>query len=114
MIRELDQHALSDQLSQTLLYHEAGKVTKSLGLLYEAHLPGAAIGSICRILSSKDPHSDAGIDAEVVGFRDKRVMLMPFDDAPGVNNDSLVVLKKRNSTIPVGAALLGRVIDGKG
>ena len=51
---------------------------------------------------------------EQIGFRDKRVILMPFDDASGVNNDSLVVLRKRASTVTVGPGLLGRVIDGSG
>lgn len=103
-----------DRLDQALLYHEAGKVTKSLGLIYEAHLPGAAVGSLCRILRGNDPRSTEGVDAEVIGFRDKRVMLMPYEDARGVNNDSLVVLRQKLSTVPVGDALLGRVIDGMG
>ena len=114
---EIDPPTYDDRLRRALLYHEAGKVTKSLGLLYEAHLPGASVGSLCRILSSDQTGlggSDDGVDAEVIGFRDKRVMLMPFEDAPGVNNDSLVVLRKKSSTVAVGDALLGRVIDGRG
>lgn len=103
-----------DVLSRALLYHAAGKVTQSLGLLYEAHLPGAAVGSLCRILHRNDPKSEHGVDAEVIGFRDKRVMLMPFEDVSGVNNDSLVVLRNRASTVSVGDALLGRVLDGRG
>lgn len=110
----IDREAHEERLNHALLYHEAGKVTKSLGLIYEAHLPGASVGSICRILSSNDPHSKAGVDAEVVGFRDKRVMLMPFEDVRGVNNDSLVVLEKHHSSLRVGEGLLGRVLDGKG
>jgi flagellum-specific ATP synthase len=103
-----------ERLDQALIHHSAGKITKSMGLIYEAHLPGASVGSICRILTTDDPKSDRGVDAEVIGFRDKRVMLMPFDDPSGVNNDSLVVLRKRASTVPVGQALLGRVLDGLG
>ena len=111
---EVDSSNYDDRLSQTLLYREAGKVTKSLGLIYEAHLPGASVGSICRILSSSDPKSDEGVDAEVIGFRDKKVILMPFEETSGVNNDSLVLLKKNASTVSVGDALLGRVLDGRG
>ncbi len=110
----LDQVKYDDRLGQTLIYESAGKVTKSQGLIYEAHLPGAAVGSICRILTNDDPSSSVGVDAEVIGFRDKRVTLMPFDDAQGVNNDSLVILKKRSSTVSVGDGLLGRVLDGRG
>lgn len=110
----IDAEGVNEKLGRALLYHEAGKITKSVGLIYEAHLPGASVGSICRILASRDPQSNAGVDAEVIGFRDKRVILMPFEEAPGVNNDSLVVLRERASTASVGGCLLGRVIDGRG
>jgi flagellum-specific ATP synthase len=111
---DLDPEKYRDRLDQALVYHSAGKITKSLGLIYEAHLPGASVGSICRILASDDPTDERGVDAEVIGFRDKRVMLMPFEDPVGVNNDSLVVLRKKASTAAVGDALLGRVLDGRG
>ncbi len=103
-----------DRVRDALIYREAGKVTKSLGLVYEAYLPGASVGSLCRILSERDISSEKGIDAEVIGFRDRKVILMPFEDAPGVNNDSLVVLKRRSSSFTVGPGLLGRVLDGRG
>jgi flagellum-specific ATP synthase len=107
---EFNQDRYLDRLDQALQYHEAGKVTKSLGLVYEAYLPGASIGSVVQIAS----HSRIPIEAEVVGFRDKRVMLMPFEDGHGINNDSRVVLKKKASTVGVGYSLLGRVLDGMG
>ena len=112
MSLEIDPKTYEEKLSRALLYNEAGKVTKSLGLIYEAHLPGASVGSICRIAHSS--FSDEGTDAEVIGFRDKKVLLMPFEDARGVNNDSLVILKQRASTVKVGNSLLGRVVDGQG
>jgi flagellum-specific ATP synthase len=111
---EVDHDKYQTRLDHALVYHSAGKITKSLGLIYEAHLPGAAVGSICRILTGDDPSNERGVDAEVIGFRDKRVMLMPFEDAMGVNNDSLVILRKKASTVEVGDALLGRVLDGRG
>ena len=111
---EIEAGAYQDRLGEALLYSEAGKITKSLGLIYEAHLPGAGVGSICRILDDPDPRSKNGVDAEVVGFRDKRVILMPFEDAPGVNNDSLVLLKQRSGAVEVGDAMLGRILDASG
>src|SRR2546423_14339100 len=110
----MDQAAIESRLSQALIYTEAGKITRSMGLMYEAHLPGAAIGSICRIQASHDSKSEEGIEAEVVGFRDKRVMLMPFEETQGISNGSLVILKRKSSTVAVGDALLGRVLDGRG
>jgi flagellum-specific ATP synthase len=99
------------RLSEALLYLEAGKVTKSVGMVFEAHLPGASVGSICKV------HVHPGaepIEAEVIGFRDRRVILMPFDDATGVNNDSRVILHRRGSTVRVSPALLGRVLNARG
>lgn len=104
----------NDLLRHALLYSEGGKVTRSMGLAFEAHLPGAALGSICQIITSGDPHTEVGVEAEVVGFRDKRILLMPFEDITGMNNDSLVLLKKRASTVTVSDDLLGRVLDGRG
>jgi flagellum-specific ATP synthase len=111
---QLNHDRYNEQLDQSLIYHSAGKITKSMGLIYEAQLPGAAVGSICRIIPSNDPKDPRGVEAEVIGFRDKRVMLMPFEDPVGVTNDSLVVLQKKASTVAVGEALLGRVLDGRG
>jgi flagellum-specific ATP synthase len=108
-----DQEQVLRNLSKCQPYL-AGKIKKSRGLIFEAHLPGAAVGSLCRILSGKDLRSQEGVDAEVVGFNDKRVVLMPYADAVGVSNDSLVVLRKATSSIPVANCLLGRVIDGLG
>ncbi|MGK5081689.1 FliI/YscN family ATPase [Bdellovibrionota bacterium FG-1] len=104
----------SDHVNRALLYRTVGRIIQSVGLVYEAHLPGAAVGSLCRILTTDDPYSDRGVDAEVIGFRDRRVMLMTFDEPEGVNNGSWVVLRKQASTVPVGQALLGRVLDGLG
>jgi flagellum-specific ATP synthase len=114
MSYQIDPLYYEERLAQTLLSTRAGKITKCLGLIYEAHLPGASVGSLCRILTGRQPDSDQGYDAEVIGFRDKRCILMTFEEAPGVNNDSLVVLKDRVSSVSVGAALLGRVLDGRG
>ncbi|MBL7716728.1 MAG: FliI/YscN family ATPase [Bdellovibrionales bacterium] len=111
---EFNKALYEDRLLRAIQYDEAGKITKSLGLIFEAHLPGASVGSICRILRGRDLHSQEGVDAEVIGFRDKRVLLMPFEDAAGVNNDSLVVIREKASTVSVGPELLGRVIDGRG
>ena len=103
-----------ERLAQALLYDEAGKITKTLGLLYEAYLPGASIGSICDIIMNERDSTCVPVEAEIIGFKDKRVYLMPFDQATGVNNDSIVKLKSRSSAFQVSRSLLGRVIDGRG
>jgi flagellum-specific ATP synthase len=103
-----------ERLSQAVLYDEAGKITRTLGLMYEAYLPGASIGSICDVILNEQDAYSKPVEAEIVGFKDKRVFLMPFDEVSGINNDSIVRLKQKNSSVPVARSLLGRVIDGRG
>jgi flagellum-specific ATP synthase len=110
----LESGAAFNRLMGARPWLEVGKITRSMGQLFEAHLPGASLGSVCKILHSRNPRMTDGLEAEVVGFRDKRVMLMPFDEAASVSTESLVVLTPRNTSVEVGAALLGRVIDARG
>ena len=114
MTYQISSQKYEDRLAQNVLYDEAGKITKTLGLLYEAYLPGGSIGSICEIvLNEHDPFS-VPIEAEVVGFKDKRVYLMPYDEVSGINHNSVVKLKSRASSFLMSESLLGRVIDGRG
>lgn len=114
---KLDHRFYDDQISKMILYRERGKLAKSVGLTFEGYLPGAAVGSIVRITSADKRESaddTPGVDAEVIGFKDKRVILMPLDDARGMSNTSRIILNEREAAIDVGDFLLGRVIDGKG
>lgn len=119
------QNEFLDRIGVHSPYRVAGKVVKSIGMIFEAVLPGASVGSVCRILTAEagtarplrldeSAHALPGVDAEVIGFREKRVVLMPFGDARGVSTDSVVVLKRSSPTIRLGNALLGRVLDATG
>ena len=113
----LDSRRYLEKLERAEIYSPVGKITKSMGLLFEAHLPGAAIGSLCKILRQdcRDATDlEGAVEAEVVGFRDKKVLLMPFWESKGMNNGSLVIIAQKSSTVRVGHSLLGRVIDGRG
>jgi flagellum-specific ATP synthase len=114
MTHLISEQTYEERLAQAMLYDEAGKITKTLGLLYEAYLPGASIGSICEIILNENDAHAKRIEAEIVGFKDKRVYLMPYDEVSGINNDSIVRLKARASSFQVSQSLLGRVIDGRG
>lgn len=92
----------------------SGRVLKSVGMVFEASLPNAKLGSICRILPEADSLEELGIDAEVIGFRDNRVVLMPFGDSRGIGTGSWVKLKKSSPVFRVGDALLGRVLNAQG
>ena len=54
-----------------------------------------------------------GISAEVVGFRENRLIVMPFSDTHGVMPGSAVFPRGRAFNVPVGPSLLGRVLDGE-
>ena len=103
-------------MSRMLLYRERGKLSKSVGLTFEGYLPGAAVGSIVRIVpaGASEINPLNSIEAEVVGFKDKRVILMPLEEGRGLSNTSKIILTETEASIPVGDFLLGRVIDGRG
>ena len=121
----MDSRAVLSALDSERSYFVAGKVTKSVGMVFEAMLPGASVGSLCRILA-QDPlnpiplrlgeklWSFPGVEAEVIGFREKRAVLMPFADPKGISTSSLVLLKRARATVSVGEAMLGRIIDAEG
>ena len=87
-----------------------GKVTQVVGLVIEGFCPDTAVGTLCEI----HPHSGEPIPAEVVGFRDNKTLLMPLGELRGVGLGSLISVRRRNASLKVGNALLGRVIDGLG
>lgn len=88
-----------------------GKVTNIVGLVVEGHGPGSSMGGMCEIYSKQ---MNTSIMAEVVGFRDKRVLLMPLGDLSGIGPGSTIIARKSHPSVKVGRELLGRVIDGMG
>lgn len=88
-----------------------GNVTRVIGLVIESRGPAVSVGDICYIESNR---AEEPIVAEVVGFRDNNVLLMPFGNMRGVAPGSRVISTGRPLTIGVGDALLGRVLDGYG
>jgi flagellum-specific ATP synthase len=88
-----------------------GKVTKVVGLLIEANGPMSMLGTICDIYPNG---SAAKVSAEVLGFKDDKVLLMPLEEFRGIAPGSRVVAKQQRALIGVSRELLGRVIDGLG
>lgn len=97
-----------DDIESTRL---CGNVTRVIGLVIESRGPTVSIGDICHIESS---HMREPIVAEVVGFRDNNVLLMPFGDMRGVAPGSQVISTGKPLSVGVGDDLFGRVIDGLG
>jgi flagellum-specific ATP synthase len=99
------------QVQTTHVVRNHGRVIQLIGLVIESEGPLAAVGEICRIESARH---DAFTLAEVVGFRDHHVLLMPLGDIHGIHPGSEVVALGTSLQVPVGEALKGRVIDGLG
>jgi flagellum-specific ATP synthase len=99
--------ALATQLPAPVV---SGRLTRMVGLTLEAAGCQAAIGDRCEIVTVDDRH----IEAEVVGFAGERLFLMPTGDMQGLKPDARVIPFHSAGTVPVGAALLGRVVDGAG
>jgi flagellum-specific ATP synthase len=88
-----------------------GRVAQVAGLLIESDGPHVRLGDVCDIRS---PRHGMSVFAEVVGFREHRVLLMPLGEMEGIHPGCEVRLGSNNNMVPAGAALLGRVIDGLG
>ncbi|UCD36923.1 MAG: EscN/YscN/HrcN family type III secretion system ATPase, partial [Fidelibacterota bacterium] len=99
-----------DQLEVVEPYRIDGRVTEVVGLVVEATCPDGSVGDLCSI----DVEGGAPIRAEVMGFRDGKMLLMPLDATVGVAVGSKVTLSPEALTIPVGPQLLGRIVDGMG
>ncbi len=87
-----------------------GKIVKLSGIVAEANGPGLCVGSLCDIETSPEHFTRA----EVVGFNNQNLILMPFGELRGVKPGSKVIEIMERSSVPVGDAYVGRVIDGLG
>jgi len=98
-------------LSSVSTYSIRGKVTELTGIVVRAVVPGVRIGELCYIV----PHQNRQpIKAEVVGFRDQEVLLMPLGELEGIGLGNDVIPTGHTLTVRVGDGLLGRVLDGLG
>lgn len=86
-----------------------GRISKVIGMVMESNGPYASLGDLCYIRSR-----DKKYRAEVIGFRDNRVLLMPLNDIEGVSPGCVVIATGTPLTIKVGDGLLGRVLNGLG
>jgi len=97
------------ETTQVLRNH--GRVVQLIGLVIESEGPLVAVGEICRIESARH---DGSTLAEVVGFRNHHVLLMPLGEVHGIHPGSEVIALGSSLRVPVGEHLKGRVLDGLG
>lgn len=100
-LRDLESRIVGQPLERV-----EGRVVQSVGNLIEAEIPGAGVGALCT--------TETGALCEVVGFREKRAIIMPLDGAESVVYGARVRLHDDAIRVYVGDALLGRVIDSLG
>ena len=100
------------QLADRNYYTKLGKVEKVVGLTIESVGPDAKLNDLCRIII--DRTRNEYVMAEVVGFRDKRLLLMPFDSVEGIGVGCIVENTGHPLSVLVGDELLGHTLDGIG
>jgi flagellum-specific ATP synthase len=88
-----------------------GKVTQVVGLTIEGYGVGSFVGELCDVFPQG---GGSPLRAEVIGFRDNRVVLMPLGEVRGIGPGSRITGLNRRATVTIGEELLGRVIDGLG
>jgi flagellum-specific ATP synthase len=79
--------------------------------MVESEGPDASIGDVCYIYPSK---GNKPLQAEVVGFRDNKVLLMPLGELQAIGPGCDVVGTGKPLSVQVGSELLGKVLDGLG
>ena len=106
----IDLKKYSSFIEKTDFVKKTGRVTRIIGLILEGNGPAVSVGSICTIYPSNRPP----IQAQVVGFRDRNILLMPLGEIIGIEPGSIIESTEEFPSYKVGNALIGRVIDGNG
>jgi flagellum-specific ATP synthase len=102
---------MADRLALSERFGSYGRVTRVVGLVVEATGLDVGLGSLCRITSHSRERS---VLAEVVGFNERSVLLMPLGELDGLHAGAIVQPLGRTFGVDVGPALLGRVLNGLG
>ncbi len=108
---DLDISRYLDEIDTISPVEVRGRVTGIVGLIVKAAVPEVWVGELCLI---NTPHSTQPVKAEVVGFRDNEVMLMPLGDLNNIGMNAEVIPTGHALTVNVGDELLGRVLNGLG
>jgi len=102
---------LRTQVRHAPAVQRVGTVTGVAGLVIECDGPNVGLGELCRVAS---PRTGFAVAAEVVGFREHRVLLMPLGDTAGLHVGCEVAAADRPLLPRPGPELLGRVLDALG
>lgn len=89
-----------------------GRISQAIGLTLEATGPRLSLGEVCYVQS--DHHPEMIIPAEVVGFKNRRILLMPLGELEGIGPGSELLATGETLKVSVGMDLIGRVLNGLG
>lgn len=101
-----------DAVVQKTYIKKLGRVSQVVGLTIESIGPDLSVGSICYIKPNK--HSERSVTAQVVGFKNNNILLMPLGTSEGIGPGSIVEASDGPLRLKVSKSLLGRVLDGVG
>ena len=101
-----------NKMAEKSFYRKPGKVVNVVGLTIESAGPDSKLGDLCRILP--DAEGARPIMAEVVGFRDKKTLLMPYDSVDGIGLGCVVENTGDPLKVTVNDKLLGKTVNGLG
>lgn len=99
-----------DAVAQSDPMRVNGRIAEVIGLLIESSGPSASVGDVCTL----EENGRTVGQAEVVGFKGTRTLLMPLGPVEGIHPGLEVVATKKPLMVSVGDGLLGRVLDGMG
>lgn len=103
------------KITDKTFFRRLGKVVNVVGLTIESAGPDARLGDICRISPGSDDEGTAQpILAEVVGFKDKKTLLMPYDAVDGIGLGCIVENTDYPLRVTVSDAMLGKTLNGMG
>jgi len=101
-----------DAISRTPVCQLKGKISQAIGLTLEATGPKVRLGELCYVKSN---YADRQmIPAEVVGFKDRKILLMPLGNLEGIGPGSELLASGTTLRVQVGMELKGRVLNGLG
>lgn len=98
------------QVPEVQTVRACGIVNQVIGMVLEGRGPGVPVGGICQVEMKNGP----ALTAEVVGFRENQVLLMPLGDMRGVEPGNKIWVTEQKATVAVGHGLLGRILGGTG
>jgi len=101
----------SERIARVDTLRHFGRVTQVVGLVIESAGPSIPISRLCTI-ENRDHGSS--VMAEVVGFRDNRLLLMPYGPIAGITPGAIVTSSAEQLRVPVGRGLIGRILGGLG